>query len=149
VRRLRPRLLHGVHRFQSLEEGGLVHGPGGMMNGSRRPEGRECLEQRGDVVATKVEDAVDEQGRRTLNLAWRRPALDVSIHAVPDGGAGTIVFELRDVEFELEGVESESMVSERFLATNEPLVHVPEPPLQGRGFGRARRPDGVWVDLCK
>ena len=95
----------------------------------------QCLQQAGRVVAAAVHHAVDEQRRRSANLARGDPALDVAADPREDRGAGASAVECLDVESELAGVAQQVVVVERLLAVEEQLVHVPEAILQRGGLG--------------
>jgi hypothetical protein len=57
------------------------------------------------------------------------------------------VVEPRDVQFELSGIHLKVVVSQRLLAMEEQLVHLPKPALECSSLGRCCRGEGVRVDL--
>ena len=96
-----------------------------------------------------MHDAVDEQRRCASDLARRKPALDVTSDPAQRAGAGSVVVELCDVEFELGCMAPQVVVFERLLAMEEQVVHVPEAVLERGCLGGGGRCEGVGMDLCE
>src|SRR6478609_6694736 len=107
---------------------------------------RQGSHQRGYVVLI-VHDAVDEQGRGAAHFTRGDSALDVPPNPPQDLRAESIMVEARDVQLELRGICVKVGVTQRLLAVEEQLVHLPEPALKCGCLGCGRRREGVRVDL--
>lgn len=88
-----------------------------------------------------MQDAVDEQGGRSVDLTGGDRALDVTTHAGEHRAAGPVSVEQLDVERELGGIPPQVTFLERALAMEEQRVHGPEAPLERGGLrgGRCRK----------
>src|SRR5690348_4932451 len=96
-----------------------------------------------------MDDAVDEQRRRSVHLVRRDSAVDVALDSREHGGALPVPVEPLDVEAQLACVPPQVVLLERLLPMEEQLVHLPVAILQGGRLGGARRSHRVRVDVSQ
>ena len=94
-----------------------------------------------------MHDAVDEERRCALHLAGGQAAVHVPANARKDVGAGPVAVELCEVQRQLLGVAPQVVVLEHLLASEEQLVHLPEPLLARGRLGCGGCGERVGVDL--
>ena len=94
-----------------------------------------------------MDGPIDEESRRSANLARRLAAGDVAANPVQHRVAEPVGFEARNVEPQLGRIAPQVLILEGRLAVKEEVVNLPEAPLRGARLGRAGGREGVRVDL--
>src|SRR6185503_17931898 len=137
-----PRILAAdTSSLSRATNGGLTH----ELAGARRFHGRR---ERRDVVGAVVAERVDEEGWRAGDA---REIRRVDVLCDPAGARtrSQIVLESLDVEPEVPGVADEIAVTERVLALEQEVVHLPERTLLCRRFRCLGRPLRVRMDVVQ
>ena len=94
-----------------------------------------------------MDGPIDEESRRSANLARRLAAGDVAANPVQYRVAEPVGFEARNVEPQLGRIAPQVLVLEGRLTVKEQVVSLSEAPLRGARLGRAGGREGVRVDL--
>src|SRR5437667_11578919 len=95
----------------------------------------ERREQRLEVVGIIVPDPVDEEGGRAVHAA-ANTAQEILVHAVRVDVFLELLVEQVEVELDRSSVGAQVVDPQTLLVLVQMVMHLPEPALGGRSFGR-------------